>query len=79
MTNYKHLQAWKKSVRLVKDIYILVKSYPREEQFAVAAQTKRAFISGLCNIAEGAGRNQKKMQSGFCILPGVRFMNWKPY
>jgi four helix bundle protein len=60
MTSYKNLEAWKKSMQLVKEIYLLVKSYPKEELFVLTAQTKRAAISVPCNIAEGVGRNYKK-------------------
>jgi four helix bundle protein len=60
MTTYKNLEAWKKSMQLAKEIYLLVKSYPKEELFVLTAQTKRAVISVPCNIAEGIGRNYKK-------------------
>ncbi len=60
MTNYKTLDSWKKAMLLVKDIYVLVKSYPREELYALTSQSKRAAISIPCNIAEGIGRNTDK-------------------
>lgn len=47
-------------MQLVKGVYILVKSYPKEELYALAFQTKRAVMSVPCNIAEGIGRNYKK-------------------
>jgi four helix bundle protein len=60
MTNYKNLEAWKKSMSLVKDIYQLVKKFPKEELYGLTAQLKRASVSIPCNIAEGVGRNYKK-------------------
>lgn len=60
MTNYKNLEAWKKSMILVKDIYQLVKKSPKEELYILTAQLKRAAVSIPCNIAEGIGRNYKK-------------------
>lgn len=60
MTNYKKLEAWKKSMSLVKDVYLIVKAYPKEESFALTSQTKRAAVSIPANIAEGIGRNYKK-------------------
>ncbi len=60
MTGYKNLEAWKKSMVVVKQVYLLVKKYPKEELFALTFQTKRAAVSIPSNIAEGIGRNYKK-------------------
>jgi four helix bundle protein len=60
MTNYKNLEAWKRSMSLVKDIYLLVKNYPKDELYGLTSQTKRAAVSIPCNIAEGSGRNTDK-------------------
>lgn len=59
MTSYKNLEVWKKSMQLVKQNYLLTKSYPREELFGLTSQTKRAAVSIPSNI-EGMGRNYKK-------------------
>lgn len=60
MTTYKNLEAWKKSMQLVKRVYVLLDSYPKHEMYALSSQTRRAVISVPCNIAEGVGRNYKK-------------------
>jgi len=57
MTNYKNLEAWKKSMQLVKAIYLLLQSYPKEELYTLTSQTKRAAISIPWNVTEGIGRN----------------------
>jgi four helix bundle protein len=60
MSNYKQLDSWKQSMLLVKEVYGITKSYPKDEIYALTSQTKRAAVSVACNIAEGAGRNYKK-------------------
>ena len=41
---------------LVVEVYNLVKKLPKEEQFALSDQMRRAVISIPSNIAEGRGR-----------------------
>jgi four helix bundle protein len=60
MTTYKNLEAWKLAMKIVKEIYMLTKAFPKDELFALTSQTKRAVISIPSNIAEGIGRNYKK-------------------
>ena len=60
MADYKNLYAWKHSMQLVKEIYILTKMFPKEEMYALSSQLKRAAVSVPSNIAEGCGRNYKK-------------------
>ncbi len=60
MTNYKKLEAWKKAMEMVKAVYMLTKTFPKEEIYALTSQIKRAAISVPANIAEGSGRNYKK-------------------
>ena len=56
MSNYKTLDVWKISMQLVKEVYILIKKFPKDEP----SQTKRAAVSIPANIAEGLGRQYKK-------------------
>lgn len=60
MSKYQSLDAWKISMQLVKEIYILTKNYPKEEVYGLTSQTKRAAVSVPANIAEGMGRQYKK-------------------
>ncbi|MBK7121559.1 MAG: four helix bundle protein [Chitinophagaceae bacterium] len=60
MRNYKDLDAWKNAMQLVKEVYLLTKTFPKEEMYALTSQTKRAAVSIPSNIAEGLGRQYKK-------------------
>ena len=60
MSKYQSLDAWKISMQLVKEIYLLVKTYPKEEMYALTSQTKRAAVSVPADIVEGMGRQYKK-------------------
>ncbi len=58
--DYKELDVWKEAVKLVKDVYEMLKSFPEEEKFGLISQIKRASISIPSNIAEGSARNSDK-------------------
>ena len=58
--NYKQLDAWKASMELIAEIYVMTRQYPKEETYALTSQTKRAAVSIAANIAEGLGRQYKK-------------------
>jgi four helix bundle protein len=58
--SHKDLDVWKKSVRLVTDIYRLTSRFPPAERFGLTAQIRRASTSVPANIAEGWGRGSTK-------------------
>ena len=63
--SYKDLDAYKESKALVILVYALLKKFPREEQYALCDQLRRAVISIPSNIAEGRGRTSAKEQAHF--------------
>ncbi len=65
MQSYKNLEARKKSMQLVKEVYLPVKNLPKEELYGLTSQIKRAAVSIPANIAEGIGRNYKKDTTQF--------------
>jgi len=54
--NHKKLAVWEKSLKLIKEVYRLTAKLPKEEQYVLTSQLRRASISVASNIAEGASR-----------------------
>lgn len=67
-TTHKDLDVWKLGIKLVKDIYILTKKLPKEEQFGLISQMRRCAVSIPSNIAEGAARNSRKEYIQFLYI-----------
>ena len=65
MNSFRNLNAYIKAKELVSMIYALIKKFPKEEQYALCDQLRRAVISIPSNIAEGSGRLTTKDQSHF--------------
>ena len=66
--NHKDLAVWKESMKLVKEVYGLLKDFPPYEQFGICSQMRRSAVSIPSNIAEGAGRNNNKELLRFCLI-----------
>lgn len=60
ITTHKELIVWKKSMDLVKEVYILTNQFPKEELYGLTSQIRRAVVSIPSNIAEGHVRRHKK-------------------
>ena len=54
--NYKKLVAYQRAKDLVKAVYDLLRGFPKEEQYALCDQLRRAVVSVTSNIAEGTNR-----------------------
>ncbi len=56
MKHYKNLLVWQKAIALVTQIYVVTRSFPREELYGLTSQIRRAAVSIPSNIAEGQAR-----------------------
>ncbi|MEK7460801.1 MAG: four helix bundle protein [Patescibacteria group bacterium] len=57
--SYKDLTVWQRGIELVVSIYRLTAVFPREEQFGLTSQMRRAAVSIPSNIAEGRCRGTR--------------------
>ena len=57
---HKQLIVWQKSMKLVVEIYKIMRNFPDHEQYALASQIRRCAVSIPSNIAEGYGRGSNK-------------------
>ena len=57
MRDFTDLDAWQKGMKLLKEVYRITDSFPKEEQYNLTSQMRRAAISVLTNTAEGFGRS----------------------
>jgi four helix bundle protein len=60
IASHRELLVWQKAMDLVVQVYALTKTYPHAEQYALTAQTTRAAVSVVTNIAEGHARSTRK-------------------
>jgi four helix bundle protein len=53
---FQDLTVWQRAMELTVCIYSLTRSFPKEEQYGLTSQLRRAAVSVASNIAEGRGR-----------------------
>ena len=63
--DFKDLNVWKKSHRLVLAVYRITSSFPRSENFGLISQMRRSAVSIAANIAEGFRKRGKKDKINF--------------
>jgi four helix bundle protein len=68
--SHKKLRAWQQAVELVAEIYSATASFPKDEQFGLRGQLRRAAVSVPANLAEGCGRNGRKELLHFLGIAG---------
>jgi len=65
METHKDLRVWHQSIELVTAIYMMTKSFPKEELFGLVSQIRRAAVSVPSNIAEGYARGTDREKLHF--------------
>jgi four helix bundle protein len=66
--SHKDLDVWRLAIDLAQNIYEVSKSFPRDEQFGMTSQMRRAAVSIGGNIAEGAARKGQREFTQFLYI-----------
>ncbi len=64
------LEAWREAIALVKEVYEITRSFPKEEVFGLVAQMRRAAVSVPSNLAEGAACSRREFAHFLTIARG---------
>jgi four helix bundle protein len=62
---HKKLDVYKIALQLLHEVYAFTKKWPKQEQFTLTSQVRRAAISICSNIAEGSARFSKLEKKRF--------------
>ena len=65
MFSFEGLKVYQLARELVKDVYLLQNTFPKEERYALGDQVRRAATSITANLAEGSGRESIKEKIHF--------------
>lgn len=66
--SFRDLRVWQRGIDLVKEIYKLTRAFPRDEQYGLSVQMRRAAISIPSNIAEGFRRRYHREYKQFLSI-----------
>ncbi len=68
MRDYRKYDVWKLGHEITLNIYSITKAFPKDEEFGITSQMRRASFSIPSNIAEGCGRASDAEFKRFLII-----------
>lgn len=71
--NYKNLEIWRLGIEVAREVYQIVKSFPKSEKYTLTSQICRSAVSIPSNIAEGSSRSPKSFSHFLSIALGSAF------
>jgi len=74
MFRFEKFEVWQESVGFADMIYACTREFPREEQFGLTSQMRRAAVSVSSNIAEGSSRLSDKEFARFVEIAYASLM-----
>ena len=57
--SYRDLEVWQRGILLVERVYDVTEEFPKEEQYELTSQLRRAAVAIPSNIAEGWGYSSR--------------------
>ena len=60
LRSHRDLDVWHYAMELSEEVYDLTAKFPKEEMYGLTSQLRRAAVSIVSNIAEGAARQTRK-------------------
>jgi four helix bundle protein len=66
MNDFRGLEVWKEGRKFKNKIYVMTKTFPKDEKYNLVSQMIRSSRSITANIAEGHGRFHYQENIQFC-------------
>jgi four helix bundle protein len=57
LKDFHNLKVWERAHKITLRLYMVTKSFPKDEQYGLISQIRRSSASIPTNIAEGYGRD----------------------
>lgn len=59
INSYRDLLVWQQAMDLAEAVYVVSRTWPKEEMYGLTSQARRSVVSVSANIAEGYGRENR--------------------
>ena len=66
--NFRDLDVWKKEIKIVREVYRITDTFPKQELYGLVSQMQRSSVSIPSNIAEGFNHNKEFKQFLYVAL-----------
>lgn len=66
--SFKDLEIWKRSIKLVENVYTATRLFPKQEAYSLTSQLRRSAVSIPSNISEGFARFHDKEYRQFLYM-----------